>query len=577
MPDYFRAVAVDFDGTLTEGGRPDQATLHAIDRARTAGRRVVLVTGRILSELRSVFTDVDDWFDAIVAENGAVLSGPTGTRQLAPPVDDRIAQALERNGHPVRRGKVLLACHSDADETAMAEIHRIGLDCQLIYNRTELMVLPAEISKGTGLVAALADLGLSAHNTIGIGDAENDLALLARCELGIAVANAVASLKQRADVVLDAADGTGVTAFLDGPILAGTRRIHPRRWQVTLGTTRSGEPVAVPASQVNVLVAGRTRSGKSYLTGMFAEQLLQLGYSVVIIDPEGDHTSLATLPGVVVVGGTEPLPEAHQLARIAVNRTGGVVIDLSHLGVHDKHAYYRAGPARLSEARAEHGLPHWLIFDEAHEALGDTDAGRADFEPSRKGHFLVTHRPDQLCREAADDFDVLIAMPHGAAPLDEQLVDALAAFTAMERAVIEAALDALNPTEALLARHDQPDILVAFTPAARRTTHVRHWHKYLTTTLPWQRRFHFRRNPDQSTGAVAANLTEFHHELRDCDPDVIAHHCTHGDFSRWIDGVLADHTLADTFRGIEAELRVDGDDEKARCGILAALEARYLG
>ena len=67
MPDYFRAVAVDFDGTLTSGGRPADDVLHAIANTRAAGRRVVLVTGRILTELRVDFPDADQWSDAMVA------------------------------------------------------------------------------------------------------------------------------------------------------------------------------------------------------------------------------------------------------------------------------------------------------------------------------------------------------------------------------------------------------------------------------------------------------------------------------------------------------------------------------
>ena len=59
-PGYFRAVAVDFDGTLTMGGRPGAATLAALDEARAAGRRIVIVTGRILADLLAVFPDVDE-------------------------------------------------------------------------------------------------------------------------------------------------------------------------------------------------------------------------------------------------------------------------------------------------------------------------------------------------------------------------------------------------------------------------------------------------------------------------------------------------------------------------------------
>ena len=45
MSGTFRAVAVDFDGTLTVGGRPSAQVLDAIACARRRGVRVVLVTG----------------------------------------------------------------------------------------------------------------------------------------------------------------------------------------------------------------------------------------------------------------------------------------------------------------------------------------------------------------------------------------------------------------------------------------------------------------------------------------------------------------------------------------------------
>ena len=117
MPDYFQAVAVDFDGTLTSGGRPADDVLHAIAETRAAGRRMILVTGRILTELRADFPDVDQWFDAIVAENGAVISGTRGRRRLVTPVDPRIQRALHRQGHEVRAGLVLLACRAEPTST----------------------------------------------------------------------------------------------------------------------------------------------------------------------------------------------------------------------------------------------------------------------------------------------------------------------------------------------------------------------------------------------------------------------------------------------------------------------------
>ena len=56
------------------------------------------------------------------------------------------------------------------------------------------MVLPPGVNKASGLEAVLAELGLSRHNVVGVGDAENDHAFLDMCESSVAVANAMPTL-----------------------------------------------------------------------------------------------------------------------------------------------------------------------------------------------------------------------------------------------------------------------------------------------------------------------------------------------------------------------------------------------
>lgn len=41
----------DYDGTIATEGRAETAALKAIERLRTSGRRVILVTGRRLDDL----------------------------------------------------------------------------------------------------------------------------------------------------------------------------------------------------------------------------------------------------------------------------------------------------------------------------------------------------------------------------------------------------------------------------------------------------------------------------------------------------------------------------------------------
>ncbi|HME71325.1 MAG TPA: HAD hydrolase family protein [Myxococcota bacterium] len=118
-----------------------------------------------------------------------------------------------------------------------------------------------------GRVQALGDLGISHHSAIAIGDAENHHSLLETCELGVAVSNAVDALKTHADLVLEEPDGAGVAAFLRGPVLCGEVRIEPKRWQLELGRYEDGSRVRLPASQINMLITGRSKSGKSHLAG----------------------------------------------------------------------------------------------------------------------------------------------------------------------------------------------------------------------------------------------------------------------------------------------------------------------
>jgi len=148
---YFYAIAVDFDGTLTAHGSPTPDVLAAVAEVRGCGTKVVLVTGRVLAELREAFPDADDHFDFIVAENGAVLCAEHVPRLLAPPVSFELDEVLLRLGIPFRRGQVVLASHGAWDIAVTEEIRRLGLECQIVRSRADIIILPPGISKGLGV------------------------------------------------------------------------------------------------------------------------------------------------------------------------------------------------------------------------------------------------------------------------------------------------------------------------------------------------------------------------------------------------------------------------------------------
>lgn len=570
----FRAVAIDYDGTLTEGARPSEEVLEAIDRIRRGGVRLVLVTGRILAELRSVFPDYADHFDAVVAENGAVLETDGVVRSLTAPVPVELDAALIERGVPFRRGQVLLACEGDHDVVLLEELRRLGLDCQLVRNRGELMVLPSGVSKGSGSVEALALLGISRHSALAIGDAENDLSLLDVCEIGVAVANAVPWLQEHADVVLSQCNGAGVAALLDGPLLRDELRVEPRRWQVELGLDREGDVVRLPASRINLLVTGGSGSGKSFAAGFLAERLVALGYCVCVFDPEGDHAQLGRLRGVVVVGGREGLPAPAQLARMVQRGFDSVVVDLSFAGP-AREPYVRDALLALEKARGETGLPHWIFVDEAHVPFGAEGLARDSFDPSGKGFCLVTWRPMDLCERARSGLDFLLALP-GEQGIDPDVREEIAGVAGFPAERLAPQLTGVGLGQAVLLRLGPPAEVQVLSLAPRWVEHVRHWHKYAGVRLPPAKRFVFRTRHGPH-GAVAANLEEFHHEVRRCDPGVLRHHAGCGDFSRWLEDVIQDSVLAATVRSIEEALR-EGEApwQTLQDALTSAIESRYL-
>jgi hydroxymethylpyrimidine pyrophosphatase-like HAD family hydrolase len=571
---YFHAVAIDYDGTLTTSGRPSPDVLSAVAERRADGQRVVLVTGRILAELRSVFPGADDHFDAIVGENGAVAARAGRDRLLAAPVPAELDVALAARGVRFQRGEVLLACGRADEPAVLAAVRELGLECQLIANRDALMVLPAGVTKGSGLAEALADLGISPHNAAAVGDAENDHSLLSAAELAVAVGNAVASIKADADIVLGQPDGCAVTSFLRGPVLAGRERVHPRRWQVELGTTAAGMPVSIPASQLNVLVTGNPQRGKSYVAGLIAERLIGLGYCVVVFDPEGDHVGLGALRGVHVAGDGGHLPTPAELAVLVRHLFTSVVVDLSGIPAGGGPGYVKAAQHELEALRAACGLPHWIVIDEAQVPLARDGSAATFFEPAAGGHCLVTHRTEDLRPEALLAVDVVIALPGSGG--DGQIAGLLAAAGGLPNGTAAALARQAGPGQAVLVDRSRPNAATVFAVGQRQTSHMRHWHKYSAGRIRPDRRFYFRRDWDTATGVTAGSIAELEHVLRACDEEVIRHHCRHADLSRWIADVLGDPPLAAAVDEVEKAVRTETvSTTQARTRLIEAIHQRY--
>lgn len=226
----YSVLASDYDGTLALDGTVAAPTVEAICRFKEAEGRFVLVTGRDLDDLLSVFPEIE-LCDLVVAENGALLYDPATAEEvlLAPAPPPHFLEELRTRGvTPILPGRVIISTRQPHEVDVEEVIARWQLPYHVIFNKGAVMVLPLGVNKAMGLKAALERLPASPESVVAVGDAENDHSLLAGVGLGAAVSNALPSLCDEADVVLDKPASAGVEQLI-GMMLSGDPRLVNRR------------------------------------------------------------------------------------------------------------------------------------------------------------------------------------------------------------------------------------------------------------------------------------------------------------------------------------------------------------
>ncbi len=221
----FRALVTDYDGTLACDGVVRTQTLVALKKLKTAGFQLILATGRQLDELITIFPAIG-LFDQVVAENGALLYQPATAQSqiLAPAANTRILDMLRDRGvTQLSVGRVIIASQQKHEAAIREAVAASSLSLHVICNKDSVMILPAGVSKASGVDAALNALGVAYQQVVGIGDAENDIDFLAKCGLAVAVGNALLEVKERAQMITRAANGAGVAELAEWLMQAAQR------------------------------------------------------------------------------------------------------------------------------------------------------------------------------------------------------------------------------------------------------------------------------------------------------------------------------------------------------------------
>jgi hydroxymethylpyrimidine pyrophosphatase-like HAD family hydrolase len=554
----YYAVAFDFDGTLAWNGHVDQATLEALVDLRASKRRIILVTGRIIGELEEQFPHLT-LFDRIVAENGAVIYNPENklSRTLGDPPSGRFIDDLrERQVHPLSVGEVIVATWRPHQAAVLETIEKHGLEHQIIFNKGAVMVLPPGVNKATGLEEALADLQLSLRNTVCVGDAENDQAMFAACETAVAVANALITVKQRADLTTHEHHGAGVAELISALLRDDLAAVKARgsRHDVLIGCHIDGNPVYLRPRTSNVLLAGTPASGKSRFAKGIIDRSGRNGYQSLVIDPEGDYEQI---PSAIHLGNANYAPEVDEIAAALRGSLQSVVANTLAMPAGERAEFLNALWADIEDLRITTGRPHRIVIDEAHQFLPAWKDLAGSKMTTIGATTVITVDPDQLSPAVIETLDLVIGFGADAAYCINVVAHRL------DRAEITVPEVASDPDCAIawwITSGDEPFQII---PAGCDLEHRRHHRKYAEGDMGPERSFYFR-GPDGTTVLQAGSVAAFLELVARVSDESWRFHLKRHDYSTWISDSIGAPDLAVEVARVEDDRCLSSEDSKRR-------------
>jgi hypothetical protein len=436
---------------------------------------------------------------------------------------------------------------------------------QVIFNKGAVMILPSGVNKASGLKVVLEELGYSPHNTVGIGDAENDHAFLNLCECSVAVANALPSLKDLADHVTSGDHGTGVSQLIESLLAEDLLTVSKRttRHNVRLGKRDDGTEEFITPIHETLLICGTSGGGKSTLTTGILERVSERGYQFVVIDPEGDYSDL---PLGIVLGGAERAPLTDEVMNVLSVPHQNASVNLLGIPLTDRPEYADDLLLRLLRLRAQNGRPHWIVIDEAHHLLPETWSPAAPVGTEMTGLILVTVHPESVAHSILETVTSLLIIGENPGQTLKNFCKAASCEVPQSPD-----LDALPTGDTLFWRRPSQEAVLVHTepPKSERQRHSR---KYAEGNLGPDQSFYFQ-GPFGKLNLRCKNLVTFLEIAEGVDAETWDHHLRRNDYSRWLRDSVKDPALAEEVEEIERTL--PGSAKDSRRAVQKAIEARY--
>jgi HAD superfamily hydrolase (TIGR01484 family) len=562
----YHILAADYDGTIALHGKVNEKTIEALKDLKASARKLILVTGRELDELKEIFPQ-HTLFDLIVAENGALIYEPSIMKEYllgeAPP-PSFVEELKKLNVKPLSVGRVIIATWEPHENDVLEAIKRAGIEHQVIFNKGAVMVLPPGVNKATGLQAALQHIKFSFHNLVAVGDAENDNAMLQVAECSVAVANALQSVKDLSAFVTKGDHGAGVEELINHLLKDDFAEAdkYLQKHYLPLGKDKAGNDFKISPYRDGMLLVGSSGGGKSTFTSAFLENLIAAKYQFCLIDPEGDYLDF---PDTVIVGDAEHEPLIEEIIKLLENPEQNIIICTLSIALDKRPAFFNSLLPHLIDLRNRKAHPHWIILDEANHLLPrETEPSFFNIPHHLKNFLLITTQPVRVNLSIMKHIDAVVVV--GDKPAEQ-----LKQYASIKSLSLDSIhIPDLEKGEALIwepMRKKDPAVITHITPKQLTKRHIK---KYAAGTMDYNN-FYFK-GPEGKLNLKAYNVIVFMQLAEGVDDDTWMFHLKRHDYSNWFRDALHDNELADLAKEIETK---DNQPKSSKEKILKLVVERY--
>lgn len=558
----YHILTTDYDGTLATDSKVSPHIVKSLMSVKATGRKLILVTGRELEDLQSVFPELE-LFDRVVAENGALLYTPSSKKLklLAEKPPQELINRLQSKQIPISVGHVIVSTWEPHREAALEAVHFIGLEYQLIFNKGAVMILPPGINKASGLAEALKELGSSSHNTVVIGDAENDHAMLMTPEFSVAVANALPQIKAAVDWTTSKTCGDGVTELINLLINNDLSELSQqiKRHDLTLGTAEDGSPFCINPYGSRILLAGSSSCGKTTMAVAIIEQLVHSHYQFCLIDPEGDYSDAEE---AVTVGDAAQIPLIGQVIQLLKQPAENVSVCMLAIPIADRPAFFGDLLTQIAALRHQTGRPHFLIIDEAHHLIPKEHPMEMTYFFEEMNNILAITTHSELLDECFLHCVNIAMMMGNSSELEMQSFAKLVHMDIPDWSG--------GGYGNLLVWQQTPLMLSRIESIMPIKLLKRHKRKYAVGDM-FNNSFYFK-GPDRKLNLRAQNLFVFIQIGEGVDDETWLYHLHRHDYSNWFRNSVKNAELANLCEAIE---RTPLDARESRIAIFGLIKTQY--